>query len=338
MKKTIIWISLLALIPVFVSGSIFPKTGTAAMQFLKLGVDARAIGMGEAYTAVTNDISSVYWNPAGLALQNKKQMFISHTKYVADINQEFVATSMPMNFGTIALYSSVLHMEDQDITDEDTFGPTGETFSFSNIEAGITYSNMFTDKFSLGVTAKFIRENAADEDENGFAVDLGTLYNTKWHNTIIGMALKNFGPDVKYKVDNDSDGKTDEDPFDLLDNDGDGLIDEDRKELGYKIPMNYSLGLSSEITKDLTVSGQLDNCVDRSETWNVGAEYRINVFALRTGYHIGQDAQGLTAGFGVKLPLSFAIINVDYAYTSMGDLEESFGDSAHRVSLKLAFK
>jgi hypothetical protein len=336
-KKTIIWISLIALIPVFVSASIFPKTGTAAMQFLKLGVDARAIGMGEAYTAVTNDISSVYWNPAGLALNNKKQMFISHANYVADIYQEFVATSIPTNFGTMAIYSSILHMADQDVVDADTFGPTGETFSFSDIEAGISYSNMFTDKFSLGMTVKYLRENAAEESQNGFAVDLGTLYNTKWHNTIIGMALKNFGPDVRYKVDNDGDGKIDEDPFDLLDNDGDGLIDEDRKELGYKIPMNYSLGISTEIYKDLTVSGQLDNCVDRSETWNLGAEYRINVFALRSGYHFGQDTQGITAGFGVKLPMSFAIINIDYAYTNMGDLEVSFAKSAHRVSLKLAF-
>ena len=65
MKKiSIIILALILLLPLTLAAKPFGKTGTAALQFLKLGVDARAIGMAEAYTAVTDDISSTYWNPA----------------------------------------------------------------------------------------------------------------------------------------------------------------------------------------------------------------------------------------------------------------------------------
>jgi len=78
-KKLIITLISLGLLcaPLVLAAKPFGKTGTAALQFLKLGVDARAIGMGEAYTAVSDDISSVYWNPAGLAPAYQNQAFFS---------------------------------------------------------------------------------------------------------------------------------------------------------------------------------------------------------------------------------------------------------------------
>ncbi len=55
---------------------------------------------------------------------------------------------------------------------------------------------------------------------------VGSMYNTGWRNIKIGMAMRNFGPDIR-KLMMIEDGKDDEDPFDLFDNDGDGLVDED---------------------------------------------------------------------------------------------------------------
>ncbi len=340
MKKIII-ISLIVLIPVMMFGEIFAKTGTAALQFLKLGIDARATGMGEAYVAVTDDISSVYWNPAGLSTKLKHQAFFSHTNWVADIQHEFAAVSFTDGIQSIALSTSVLHMDDMDEMDEETFGPTGRTFTASDIMVGLTYSNAFTDKFSFGITGKYLRENLWDYSVDSYALDIGSLYNTQWKNLTIGMTLKNFGPDVIYELDNDDDGETDEDPFDLLDNDGDGLIDEDDEELGFKIPMNYSLGLAMDIIRDdnqtWIVSGQLDNTVDRRETWNIGTEYKYNFFAIRGGYQIGYDEASYSFGTGFKIPTSIAVFGVDYSYTNMGDLEEDFVSGVHRFSLKMEY-
>jgi len=319
----------------------FGKTGTAAMQFLKLGVDARAVGMGEAFTAVSDDISSVWWNPAGLAPALQQQAFFSHTNWPADIMHEFAAATYTNGVSTWAVSASVLHMDQMDITTEDEFGPTGETFTNSDMAFGLTYASTFTDKFSFGITGKYLRENLYIYDVNSYSVDLGSMYNTGWNNVKIGMALRNFGPDVRYKVDDDEDGSYNEDPFDLLDNDGDGVADEDGEELENKIPMNFSLGISCDLMRKedsyWIASGQLDNCIDRLETWNLGTEYKLGNLFLRGGYQINYDTNGLSAGFGVQIPTRFAIFNVDYAYTDMGKLAESFLSSAHRISIKMKY-
>lgn len=342
MKKYLAILFILMMVPGLLLAETFAKTGTAGLQFLKLGIDGRAIGMAEAYTAVTDDISSVYWNPAGLALKNHDQILFSHTEWVADIQYEYLAASKVTNYGTFALSAAFLHMDWMDVYTEDSFeNPTGEQFTNSDLSIGLTYANAYTDKFSFGFTTKYLRENLDEYSVNGMSVDLGSLYNTGWKNFTIGMSLRNFGPNLTYELDNDNDGLLDEDPFDLLDNDGDGLIDEDKEEVPFKLPMNFSLGAAIDIFNSdfhsLIGSFQLDNCVDRMETYNLGFEYTLGVFKLRAGNQFLLDAAGFSAGFGLKIPTNFAIIDLDYAYTDMGDLSESFIKSPHRISLKLSF-
>jgi hypothetical protein len=342
-KKLLIPILIIAvaLIPLSLCAKPFGKTGTVALQFLKLGVDARAIGMGEAFTAVSDDISSVYWNPAGLAPAYQNQVFFSHTNWPANIMHEFAAGSYTNGVSTLALYGSALHMDDMEVTDEPTFGPTGETFTNSAFAFGVNYAQQFTNKFSAGVGVKYLRENLYEYAVNSYAFDLGSIYNTGWNNIKIGMALRNFGPDIRYRVDDDEDGNDDEDPFDLFDNDGDGLIDEDGVELESKIPMSFSLGISGDIMREdnnhWIASLQLDNVIDRTETWNLGTEYKLGNLFLRGGYQFGYDTNGYSAGVGWQVPTSLGIFNVDYAYTDMGYLSESFIKSAHRVSLKMRY-
>jgi len=326
MKKFIIAV-LIILSTLSIYAATFAKAGTASMQFLKLGMDARAIGMGEAYTAVTNDISSVYWNPAGLALTDEKQIFLSHTNWVAETYFENFAASMMTDYGYFALSSSFFFSGEMYETIEEPFGYTGRTFTFSNLAVGLTYANALTDQFTFGLTGKYLREDMADESMNGYSFDLGTQYNTNWHNITIGMALRNFGPDVSYDVDYTMPPGTQ------------GHLDKSGTEA--KIPMNFSLGVAGEILKDddsyLLGSVQLDNCVDREETWNLGAEYNISNFFLRGGYQIGYDAASFSGGFGIKMATRMAVFNIDYAYTHMGRLQEDFLTAAHRLSLKVTY-
>lgn len=348
MKRTYILILALAivLVPSAMFAKPFGKVGTAGAQFLKLGVDARAIGMGEAYTAVTDDISSAFWNPAGLAPSFNNQVFFSHTNWVAGIMHEYAAATYTNGVSTLALYGNVLHMDDMDITAEEEFGPTGEKFTAASMAFGAVYGQQFTDKFSAGIGAKYIREDLYVgapniKPVNTYAIDLGSKYNTGWHNITIGMALKNFGPDIRHRVDDDGDGLYDEDPFDLFDNDGDGLIDEDGPEFEVKIPMHFSLGVSGDILRNdmqhWIVSAQMDNVIDRMETWNIGTEYKYGNLFLRGGYQLNYDAAGFSAGAGWQLVTRMGVFNIDYAYTDMGKLTESFLKSAHRVSLKIKY-
>ncbi len=343
MRKNIILIitCLLLALPGLMLAKPFGKTGTVGMQFLKLGIDARAIGMGEAYTAVTDDISSVFWNPAGLAPSFQNQVFVSHTNWPADIMHEFAAGTYTNGVRTLALYGSVLHMDNMDITEEEAFGPTGEQFTNSSMAFGFAAGQQFTNKFSAGFGLKYLRENLYEYAINSYSFDLGSMYNTGWNNIKIGMALKNFGPDIRYRVDDDEDGSNDEDPFDLFDNDGDGEIDEDGTELDSKIPMSFSLGISGDIQRSETgywiASMQLDNVIDRKETWNLGTEYKLGNLFLRAGYQLNYDTNGFSAGLGYQVPTSLGIFNIDYAYTDMGYLAESFLASAHRLSIKMRY-
>ena len=331
MKKLIIAIIILSIGSLPLLADVFGKSGTVSLQFLKLGIDARAIGMGEAYTAVTDDISSVYWNPAGLSLKDESQLFMSHTNWVGETYHEYLAYSTVVGLGYVALSASVFHTPLMDETTEKEFGPTGRTFRFSAAAVGLTYANRFTDQFSFGITGKYLNENIADESVHSFAVDFGTLYNTNWRNTIIGMSLRNFGPDTEYNVDQK----------DTPQDSGDILNHVDKTGTAVPIPMNFSLGLATDIFREdnssLIASVQLDNTVDRSETWNVGAEFNWNILFLRGGYQINYDAASYSFGFGVRVPSSIAIINVDYSFTEMGRLQEDFLTAAHRLSLKLAF-
>ncbi|MDD4309976.1 MAG: PorV/PorQ family protein, partial [Candidatus Cloacimonetes bacterium] len=234
-----------------------------------------------------------------------------------------------------------LHMDDSEVTEEEPFGPTGETFTNGAIAIGATYAQQFTNKFSAGIGAKYLRENLYEYSVNSYALDLGSIYNTGWKNVKIGMALRNFGPDIRYLVDDDADGRNDEDPFDLFDNDGDGVVDEDGIELESKIPMSFSLGICGDLMRSDTnywiASMQLDNVIDRLETWNLGTEYKLSSIFFRTGYQINYDTNGFSAGIGWQVPTSLGIFNIDYAYTNMGYLEENFIKSAHRVSLKMRY-
>lgn len=343
MKKITIILLLvtLSMLPMMLNAKPFGKTGTVGLQFLKLGVDARAIGMGEAYTAVSDDISSVYWNPAGLAPSYENQVFFSHTNWVAGIMQEYAAASYTNGVSTIAGYGTVLHMDDMDVTDEDIFGPTGEKFTNSSLAFGVDYAQQFTNKFSAGVGVKYLRENLYEYSVNSYAFDLGSMYNTGWNNVKIGMSLRNFGPDIRYMVDDDGDGSNDEDPFDLFDNDNDGATDEDGVELESKIPMSFSLGISGDLKRTDTeywiASLQLDNVIDRLETWNLGTEYKLGNIFFRGGYQFNYDTNGLSAGLGWQVPTRIGIVNIDYAYTDMGKLSENLIKTAHRVSVKLRY-
>lgn len=61
------------------------RAGISTMQFLKIGVGGRAVGLGETFVAIANDASALYWNPAGIVQFNEQQAIFSHTEWVADI-------------------------------------------------------------------------------------------------------------------------------------------------------------------------------------------------------------------------------------------------------------
>ncbi len=82
----------------------FTKIAQSGMTWLSIPIGARAQGMGAAYTAMANDVTSLFWNPAGLAYTERAHFFIARTNWIADINVNALAVSYnAKQYGVFAL-------------------------------------------------------------------------------------------------------------------------------------------------------------------------------------------------------------------------------------------
>src|SRR5580765_128324 len=71
------------------------RAGTSSATFLRIGIGARAVGMGETFVAVANDPSAIYWNPAGLASLQRRELSFSHVQWPADVHFEHLTLILP---------------------------------------------------------------------------------------------------------------------------------------------------------------------------------------------------------------------------------------------------
>ncbi len=365
MKKVLALALVLSFGMAGVSLGTITKVGTAGAQFLKIGVGARALGMGEAFAAVANDASALYWNPAGIARMKRPEIVFNHTKWVGDISEEYLGYTHPLgSTGTLGVQMTLLTMgsmqvttvDDPSTTEREDEGEGLPKFSANDVAAGVTYARSFTDKFSLGFSMKYIRESIWEMSSNGVGFDVGTLYNTGWRSVRLGMSLANFGPDMKFG------GRNLDQNIALIEwgpNAGEQpyII----KTTPYPMPLRFRVGTAFEpLNKNphrLTIAMDLSHPNDGTEKFDVGAEYTWNNLAsLRAGYKYDPDSRYKTtitpvggvahvingnksnmdnfsagAGFNHKLTGKMTA-KLDYAYTSQGYLE-----SVHRFTLGLGF-
>jgi hypothetical protein len=88
--------SFIIIVVLWLGAIVFPadsNQGKNGLAYLKIPIDARAIGMGEAYTAVTEDASAVYWNPAGLLGARRSNVLFNHNEWIQGVRGEFAALS-----------------------------------------------------------------------------------------------------------------------------------------------------------------------------------------------------------------------------------------------------
>lgn len=295
------------------------KTGTSALQFLKIGHGARATAMAETYVAVSDDISSLFWNPAGLVAFKENGVTFSHTEWFVDTRLEFFGGVY--HFGgnnALGISLTALSTEDMKVTTElQPFG-TGQYFRYSDIAVGLSYARQLTEQFSFGATVKYIEETLGELKMRTVVGDLGTFYKTGLGTTRFAVSISNFGAQVS--------------PTGSVDLIGGRTADNFQK---FPPPTLFKIGFAMEpvltLTNRLTTSIQLNSPNDNAEHVSVGAEYAYKeMFFLRAGYKFNVDAENFSAGAGFKLPISFAKMNMDYAVTNYRQLGIS-----HRISLNI---
>ena len=296
---------------VFAQTSADQKVGMTGADFLSIGVGARAAALGGAYVALADDASAVYWNPAGLTRNEGGGVFASYTQWPADI--VFSAAAVAFNvsgIGKMALHYVGMQMGQMRVRTPFAPDGTGEMFSFGSMAAGISWARSLAAGFGIGFNLKYIREQAYTISSQGWAVDVGSIYDTGWRGLKIGMSMSNFGPDLAF--------------------DGTYAKWSDVEEIGritdfetYALPMSFRFGIAMDVMRDnasgtaLILVADAVHPPDNVETYILGAEFTfLGMLSARAGYRMGVDEGGLTAGAGVSVP--FLNVSADFAYSSFG--------------------
>ncbi len=299
-----------------------------AGEFLSIGVGGRPKGMGGAYVALVNDVTSGYWNPGALSKINYPQFSLMHdAQFGSLVNYDYGSIGIPFG-STASLGLSVIRMGIDDISDTrnaliDLNGngvlDPGErldpdkitTFNSSDYAFYVTYSKKSSDKFTYGANLKVISRSIGDEGAWGLGFDLGATYNP-FGRFFLGANLM----DITTTYLSWTTGKSE-------------VITPTAK-IGSAYQVDFLGGtftpaLDFDVRFEGRESSANANLGPVSFDMHAGLEYSFrDLIAVRTGYN---DLGNLTLGAGVKLPK----INIDYSYNQFDGLED-LGNS-HIISL-----
>lgn len=330
MKKIFIILSL-----IFFAHSSFaqnPNLGTSGAQFLQIPVSARAEALGNAIVGLADDAGSIFYNPAGIVKVKNVEAFFSYAKWfdMFDLN----AASLVYNagdFGTLGASMIIFTTGKMEITTEEQPNGTGRFFDAGDLALGITYARYLTDRFSVGISVKYINQQIWNETANGVAFDIGTQYLIDFQNLTIAMSMTNFGSDMKFDGP-DLDIVHLKDPNFPLSRLTPARYQTDE----YPLPLNFQVGIAFDIYQAdfMKMRGAIDatHPNDNKERVHFGTEISFfDRLYLRGGYKYNYDDQKFSFGAGANVPFSDTFVYFDYSY-SVYDLLPS----VHRISVKLS--
>ena len=334
-KITFLIFLVLLITPLFAQNKPY-RVGTTAANFLEMGIGSAANSMGEAYVSVTRDISSIYWNPAGLGYLESNEVLFMYQPWIADINVAFAGAAIKLpQIGTLGISITNMDFGRTEVTTMAMQEGTGETFSANEYAITLSYARKLADWFGFGASFKWVSSNIWHISANALAIDLGVMVNTNFFSfsgkrvdgMSIGMSISNYGTKMQY------DGIDLLVPIDLLPNENGNYKDiEGQYRLqGWELPLIFRVGASIKPfvndTQQLTLAVDALHPNNNSESINLGAQYAIKFlglgdFYIRGGYrglYMDETEYGLTLGAGIHLTLlNNNSIKMDFAYKDVG--------------------
>ncbi|TET30717.1 PorV/PorQ family protein [Candidatus Aerophobetes bacterium] len=276
------WIGLVLIIwalvlPSQVYGS---GSGTTAASFLKIAVGARATAMGEAFSAVVNDTTSLYWNPAALVQVKDREFSATYNQWFAEIYQGYLGAALPVWGGTAALGVNYVNMGKMEGRDE--WGePSGE-FSAFDRQVSVGYGNQISPRLGVGLAVGLIESNIADDLKSAYSGNLGVLFSLS-ESVSLALVGQNIGTSLG----------TDSLPFTIR-------------------------GGAAVKSGSLILAADLVNPSDEPVYYCAGLEWWLGkMLALRLGYRSNRSiGSGVTAGLGIHK----GKVRFDYAYVPYGEL------------------
>lgn len=305
------------------------KVGSTAAPFLNIGIGPRAIGMGGGFAATANDVTALYWNPAGISRTEYNEAMFAHTKWFADITFNWAGAKLNLgDYGAVGLSVTYLDYGKMEVTTLKEQDGTGEFFTAKDMSIGLSYAYNLTDRFSIGGSVKYINQSIWNTSANALAFDIGTLFYSEIFDMRIAATISNFGTDMRLT------GKDllvlyDVDPTIYGNND---QILANLRTDGYPLPLLFRVGVAMDVLNSpmhrMTLGVDALHPNDNAESLNIGGEYVFNNFiSLRAGYKnlfLKNSQEGLTLGIGIKYDFSQGYgFSFDYAYQDFGILKNT---------------
>ena len=283
-------------------------TATAAgigtgLPFLKMGVGARSIGMGEAFSAAADDASATFYNPACLAFAQQPTLTLMHRQWIGDATTAFLGATLPGETYSFALGINSTGIDGIEAREHP--GPATGTFGLHDYAITGTAAYKIQDDLSIGISTRFLFEKLYIEESSGYSFDAGAAYRYDEH-LRLALAVTNLG--------SMSPLSTESTPLPEA----------------LRAGAAYGSVLSNEISA-LVTADALKFFGDDGARFHLGAEGTYDsVISVRCGYQFGYEAKGLSTGFGVR----YGILAFDYAYVPFS---ESLGDM-HTFSLSFRLR
>jgi len=291
---------------ILLGSSILFANGTNSFSFLQMNIGSRAQGMGNAFTAMTSDLNSIYYNPAGIGFSNRPALMFFHGQLYEDLAVENFSSMYPFkNRITLSFGLSYLHLpalKKYDINPQGDIVDTGTEFQVYDFVPQIGVSYRFRNELGVGLQVKYLQERIDNVTASGFAIDVGFIYKVPVDFLSIGASVQNLGPNLQY---------------------------ESVKE---NLPLTYRIGAAYQIPQYM-ITFSFDAVKTVKEEWDFhpGMEVEfLQSFALRAGYQFEQDLGG-----GYNVGAGFNFLNnygINYVFSPYGIL-----GSTHKAEISVHF-
>jgi hypothetical protein len=322
------------------SGETPTRRGTTAANFLEIGFGSAGNAMGDAAVGAVQDLSSAYWNPAGLALMRQSGVQFNVQPWIAGVRAAFAAGALVLpRVGTFAIALTQMDYGGEAVTTMEMQEGTGEHYTAADYCAGFSYARRLAQWFAFGASVKTVNSRIWHTTGTAFAMDLGVRVNTSFFSTTgdradglsIGMSISNYGTRMRF------DGMDllqpiDPDPYTHGEYDN---VEGQYRTQEWELPLLFRIGIAihplvTEVQR-LTITADALHPNNNSESVNVGAQYAFTLhsfgsFYLRGGYKalfMPQSEFGPSYGGGFVYRVSRLndmALQVDYAYRDIGIL------------------
>jgi len=307
----VVFILFVFCLPVYASGT----AGVSGAAFLDLGIGARALGMGEAYTAATGDVHSLYYNPAGLGSLDFPILSFQHQELISDSRFETLICAFPLYNGFVGISNSIFWVPPFDRIDMEGNAASKVTFINGAFTAGY---GLNLDFMYVGGSVKYVYQKIDTLFINSAAIDVGIMKGMHLYspldspikNFFVGLSVLNLGTQAN------------------------GSPLPRRLNLGFSYKFAYWASFNVDLSESIIDIGDLYDFTygfDESFRAKFGVEFNyVNIIFLRGGYKINDGGT-----YSVGMGFNYAIKNVAMIIDTSYEDSTIFGPN---YSISLSFK